>query len=66
MSVSWVYALIVLLLFAVLVIGVPLFPEFMATPLSGPLNLGMLVFLALQILGPLLAFLYLKQRQEKR
>lgn len=66
MSTSWVYASIVMLLFAVLVIGVPLFPEFMATPLAGPLNLGMFSFLALQILGPLLAFIYLKQRQEKR
>lgn len=66
MSASWVYTSIVLLLFTVLVIGVPLFPELMATPLSGRLNLGMLSFLALQILGPLLAFIYLKQRQEKR
>ena len=63
MSRRWTYALSVLLLFIVLVLGVPLFPEFMATRAVGWLNFGMLLFLALQILGPLLAFIYLKQRE---
>ena len=63
MSTSWVYTSIVMLLFAVLVIGVPLFPEFMATGVVGRLNLGMLLYLVLQVLGPLLAFIYLKQRE---
>jgi len=60
---KWLYALIVLLLFFFLVLGVPLFPEFMATPVVGWLNLGMLLYLVLQLLGPLLAFIYLKQRE---
>ena len=63
MSSQWIYALIVLLLFGVLVLGVPLFPDRMATPVVGPLNLGMLLYLALQILVPLLSFIYLKQRE---
>ena len=63
MSRRWTYALSVLLLFIVLVLGVPLFPEFMATRVVGWLNLGMLLYLVLQVLGPLLAFIYLKQRE---
>lgn len=63
MSGRWIYALSVLLLFIVLVLGVPLFPEFMATGVVGRLNFGMLLYLVLQVLGPLLAFIYLKQRE---
>jgi len=63
LSSQWIYALIILLLFGVLVLGVPLFPEFMATPVIGWMNLGMLLYLVLQVLAPLLAFVYLKQRE---
>jgi len=45
------------------VLGVPLFPEFLATGIAGPMNLGMLLFLILHVLTPILAFRYLKQRQ---
>jgi len=47
----------------VLVFGVPLFPGFMAIGVAGPMNLGMLIFLILHVLTPLLAFRYLKQSQ---
>jgi uncharacterized membrane protein (DUF485 family) len=60
---QWFYTGIVLFLFFVLVLGVPLFPEFFATGIFGPMNLGMLLFLVLHLLTPLLAFRYLKQRQ---
>lgn len=66
MPAKWLYALVVLLLFIVLVLGVPLFPEFMAVRIAGWMNLGMLLYLALQVLGPLLAFIYLKQREAGR
>ena len=46
--------------------GVPLFPEFMATDIVGPMNIGMLIFLLLHILTPLLAFRYLKQLQGEK
>jgi uncharacterized membrane protein (DUF485 family) len=63
MQSQWLYTGIVLFLFFVLVLGVPLFPEFLATGIAGPMNLGMLLFLILHVLTPILAFRYLKQRQ---
>jgi len=60
---QWIYTAIILFLFLLLVFGVPLFPEFMATDIFGPMNIGMLIFLLLHILTPVLAFLYLKQTQ---
>ncbi len=60
---SWLYASIVLLLFALLVVGIPLFPDVLAMPVKGGFNLGALVFLALHLAAPGLAFLYLKQRR---
>ena len=60
---QWVYTGIILFLFLVLVFGVPLFPDFMAIDIFGPMNLGMLVFLVLHLLTPILAFRYLKQSQ---
>jgi hypothetical protein len=60
---QWIYTGIILFLFLVLVFGVPLFPEFMAIGIAGPMNLGMLVFLLLHVLTPVLAFRYLKQSQ---
>jgi len=58
---QWLYTGIILVLFLVLVFGVPLFPEFMAIDIAGPMNFGMLIFLLLHMLTPTLAFIYLKQ-----
>ncbi len=63
MSYRWLYALIVLVLYALLVIGIPVFPGLLAKPLSGWFNLGMLVFLVLHLAAPALAFIYLQQRR---
>ena len=63
---QWISTGAILFLFFLLVIGVPLFPEFMATDIAGPMNLGMLIFLLLHILTPLLAFRYLKQLQGEK
>ena len=60
---SWLYASIVLLLFALLVVGIPLFPETLAIPVKGGFNLGALIFLILHLAAPGLAFVYLKQRR---
>ena len=60
---SWIYASIVLLLFALLVVGIPLFPDILAVPVQGGFNLGALIFLVLHLAAPGLAFLYLKQRR---
>ena len=65
MSSRLLYALIVLLLFAVLVVGIPVFPGLLATPLAGWFNLGTLIFLVLHIVAPALAFIYLRQRRIK-
>ena len=59
----WLYASIVLLLYAVLVVGIPVFPSVLATPLSGWFNLGTLIFLVLHLAAPALAFVYVKQRR---
>lgn len=58
---QWLYTGVIIFLFLVLVFGVPLFPDFMAMNIAGPMNLGMLVFLLLHMLTPILAFIYLKQ-----
>ena len=65
MSSRLLYALIVLLLFAVLVVGIPVFPGLLATPLAGWFNLGTLIFLVLHLAAPALAFIYLRQRRIK-
>ena len=57
------YTGIILFLFLILVLGIPLFPSFMAKNIISPMNLGMLIFLILHILTPLLAYRYLKQVQ---
>ena len=63
---QWIYTGANLFLIFLLVFGVPLFPEFMATDIVGPMNIGMLIFLLLHILTPLLAFRYLKQLQGEK
>ena len=60
---SWLYAGIVLLLFALLVVGIPLFPNILAIPVRGGFNLGALIFLILHLVAPVLAFIYVKQRR---
>ena len=57
------YTGVILFLFLILVLGIPLFPSFMAKNIIGPMNLGMLIFFILHILTPLLAYCYLKQVQ---
>tara|TARA_B100001250_G_scaffold35553_1_gene28610 strand:- start:3236 stop:3439 length:204 start_codon:yes stop_codon:yes gene_type:complete len=57
------YTGVILFLFLILVLGIPLFPSFMAKNIIGPMNLGMLIFFILHILTPLLAYRYLKQVQ---
>ncbi len=57
------YTGVILFLFLILVLGIPLFPSFMAKNIIGPMNLGMLIFFILHILTPLLAYRYLKQLQ---
>ena len=51
----------ILFLFALLVLGAPLFPGLMATNILGSINFGMATFLLLNIVTPILAFKYLKQ-----
>ena len=60
---SWLYASIVLLLFALLVVGIPLFPGILAITVRGGFNLGALIFLVLHLVAPALAFVYLRQRR---
>ena len=63
MSLRWLYALVVLLLFAVLVVGIPLFPGWLATPVAGWFNVGALIFLIMHLAAPTLAYVYLRQRR---
>ena len=51
----------ILLLFALLVLGIPIFPDLMARNIFGSINFGMATFLLLNILTPIFAFTYLKQ-----
>ena len=60
--VRWIYAGVVTFMFVILVLGIPLFPDLLAMPVAGWFNLGMLIYLLLCIVPPLLAFIYLKQR----
>ncbi len=54
----------ILFLFALLVVGIPLFPDLMATNIFGSINFGMATFLLLNIVTPVLAFKYLKQTRK--
>ena len=63
---KWVYTAIILFLFFVLVLSIPLLPNFMAIEVLGSMNLGMSVFLLLHILTPVLAFRYLKKTREEK
>ena len=60
---SRLYAAIVLSLFALLVVGIPLFPDVLAIPVRGGFNLGALIFLVLHLVAPALAIVYLRQRR---
>ncbi len=60
---SWLYAGIVMLLFAILVVGIPLFPELLAVPVLGGFNMGALIFVTLHLVAPVLAFVYVNQRR---
>lgn len=63
MRLRWIAALVVLALFLLLTVGIPVWPEFLALPLAGPLNLGMTVYAVLLVGTPILAFVYLYLRQ---
>ena len=63
MSKRWLYASVVLFLYALLVVGIPVFPGTLAIPLPGGVSLGGLIFLVLHIAAPALAFVYLNQRR---
>ncbi len=56
MRLRWTYALAVLALFLFLAIGTPAWPELLALPLAGPVNLGMAVYAVLLVGTPVLAF----------
>jgi len=60
MQIQWIYTGVILSLFFLLILGIPLLPNFMGIKIIGPLNLGMLIFLFLHIAAPLLAFRYLQ------
>ena len=49
-----------------IVLAVPLSSDFMARPILGWLNRGMLLFLVLHVAGPALAFVYLLRRRAER
>ncbi len=65
MKLRWLYTLVALALFLLLTIGIPLWPEFLALPIAGPVNVGMAVYAVLLIGAPVLAFVYLRQRRER-
>ena len=66
MNAKWIYTFVVLALFYSLVLAIPSSPDFMARPILGWLNRGMLLFLVLHIGGPTLAFIYLLRRRGER
>ena len=45
------------------VLGIPLFPDILAVEIIDQMNLGMLLFLMLHVLTPLLAFEHLRQKK---
>ena len=59
----WLFAVLVLSLFAVLVIAIPAFPAQLEVPIWGLRDFGTLLFLLLHLGTPLLAFVYLKRRE---
>ena len=65
MQKQWLYTGLILTLFMVQVLGIPLFPDILAVEIIGQMNLGMLLFLMLHVLTPLLAFEYLRQKKRE-
>ena len=64
MQKPWLYTALILTLFMIQVLGIPLFPGILAIEIIGHMNLGMLLFLLLHVLTPLLAFEYLRKKSE--
>ena len=62
MKLPWLYSAIVLVLYALLVLGIPLFPQVLAISISGWFNLGMLIFLLLHTVPLVLAVRHFRQR----
>ena len=65
MQKQWLYTGLILTLFMIQVLGIPLFPDILAVEIIGQMNLGMLLFLMLHVLTPLLAFEYLRQKKRE-
>lgn len=63
MQKQWLYTGLILTLFMIQVLGIPLFPDILAVEIIGQMNLGMLLFLMLHVLTPLLAFEYLRHKK---
>ena len=63
MQKQWLYTGLILTLFMIQVLGIPLFPDILAVEIIGQMNLGMLLFLMLHVLTPLLAFEDLRQKK---
>ena len=66
MQVQWIYTGIILSLFLLLILGIPLLPNFMGIEVLEPMNLGMLIFLSLDIAAPLLAFRFLRMMKKDK
>ena len=66
MKVRWLYTGSITLLFMMLVVGIPLFPDLLSAPVFRWFNTGMLIYLLLMLLPPLFAFLYVKERSNKK
>ena len=64
MQKQWLYTALILTLFMIQVLGIPLFPGILAVEITGHMNLGMLLFLLLHVLTPLLAFEYLRKKRQ--
>ena len=66
MQKQWLYTGLILTLFMIQVLGIPLFPDILAVEIIGQMNLGMLLFLMLHVLTPLLAFEHLRKKKTER
>lgn len=59
----WLYTSLVLFVFALLLVAIPQFPQLLTIAIPGLRDVGTLLFVALHIGTPVLAFIYLKRRE---
>ena len=64
MRLRWICALAVTALFLLLTVGIPVWPELLALPLAGPVNVGMAVYAVILVGTPVLAVVYLYLRRD--